>query len=384
MSPGWSKHIKLVDTILLVLALAIAAGIAVQYIPEREPAPGVEVVDPLEVREARAQTEPLLDAASDAVEGGRLIEPVGENALHLYRQVIEIDPSHKEAEQHSRQIVQRYAEQIRQELDGGAIKEADRKAQLLFAAAPELSLVKQLLHEVRSAAGATLPEITRLLVQAQQDLIEDRLVSPRGNNALSRFRRVIEIEPENEPARRGIETILEHYVAQAKNRLANDDLESAASHIENIALVDPKYLGLPNLRSKLELLRQQQARVKVERDERQPPARPDIDVINEMVDKYRAAFEARDVIALHNMSEFQPDDEGFPQQFFSQYSEFRLEISGVEYIRGEHKGIARVTLFDLVEVGGDPVDWAAWRQFEIVIEKKPSGQWKVFWRWGKV
>ncbi len=353
---------------LLVLALAIAASIAVQYIPERESTLRVEVVDRPEVQQMRREVAPLLNAAADALESGRVIEPAGESALHFYRQIIEIDPSHKEAEQHSRQIVRRYAELIRQDLNRGAMEEADRKVQLLVAAVPESSLVLQLHREVE-AVMARSPEILLLLAQAQQDLEAGRLVSPRGSNALSRFRRVREIEPENEDARRGIEIILERSVAHAKNRLANDDLERAASHIENIALIDPNYPGLPKLRDDLEVL---------------GPARPDIEVINEMVGRYKAAFEARDVTALHKMSEFQPGDKEFPQQFFSQYREFRLDISEVEYIRGEHKGRARVTLFDLVEFSGDLMDWAAWRQFEVVIQKNISGQWKVFWLWEKL
>ncbi len=316
----------------------------------------------------------LMDAASDALEAGRLIEPEGESVLHLYRQIVEIDPSHMEAVEHSRQIVRRYAELIRQDLNREALDEADRKVRLLLAAAPESTLVQQLRREVEVAMDR-LSELPHLLHQAQQDIAAGRLVSPRGENALSRFWRVLEIESDNDAAKRGIETILEHYVSQAKNRLGNGDLEGAASDIENIALVDPKYAGLENLRDKLEVLalNQQQERMSEK-------GRPDIEIINEMVDRFKATFEARDVSALHNMSVFPPDHEVFPQQVFSQFIQFRLDISEVEYIRGEHKGVARVSLVDLVEVGGDPLPMPGpWSRFEIVIQKNVSGEWKIFW-----
>ena len=378
MSPAWFKHIKLVDVMLLVLALAIAAGIVVQYIPEREPVPAVKVVDPPEVQERRKKVAPLLDAASEALEAGRMIEPLGESALHLYIQVSEIDPSHREAEQHSRQILQRYAELIRQDLNREAVEEANRKVQLLLAAAPESPLVQQLVDEVEKAdekGRARLNEITRLLVQAQQDRDAGRLVSPWGNDALSRFRRVQEIDPENKEARQGIESILEHYVEQANNSLARGNLKSAESHIENVERVDSAYPGLPKLRDKLEKARQPHIIVEPE-----SVVRPDIEIINEMVDSYRAAFEARDITALHNMSVFEPGKEVFLQQMFSQFVQFRLDMSGVEYIPDEHKGIVRVALVDLIESGGDPLPMPGpWSRFEIVIQKNASGQWKVFW-----
>ena len=369
MSPAWFKHIKLGDFMLLLLALVIAAGIAVQYIPEREPAPSVKVVDPPEVQETRREVAPLLDAASEALEMGRMVEPTEESALHLYRQVIEIDPSHKEAEQHSRQIVRRYANLIMQDLHRGEVEEANRKAQLLLAAVPESPLVQQLLREIE-AVVVQPPEIARLLAEAHQDLVAGRLVSPRGNNALSRFRRVLEIDPENEDARRGIEKILDHYVTQANISLANDDLESAKSHIENVGLIEPKHPDLARLHDRLE-----EALAK-----RGPAGPSDIEVIHQMVDRYKAAFEARDITALHRMSVFEPGDEVFPEQMFSQFMQFRLDMSGVEYIPNEHKGIVRVTLVDLVEVGGDPLPKPGpWSQFEIVVQKNASGQWKVFW-----
>ena len=125
-------------------------------------------------------------------------------------------------------------------------------------------------------------------------------------------------------------------------------------------------------------------KVRDEWENKKPPDRPDIEVINEMVDKFKVAFERRDLAALQNISELQPGDETFPQDVFSQYKEFRLNISEIEYVRVEHKGIANVALVDLVKINGEPEPWpGGWSRFEIVIQKNILGQWKVFCRWSR-
>lgn len=99
--------------------------------------------------------------------------------------------------------------------------------------------------EPRSPPIPWRDEIDVLLEAAHADLENLRLTRPAGENAFERFQRVLELDPENEPARRGLEEIVSRYHGLVEEALQRGDLDRAQRHIDSARSVngDVPWLG---------------------------------------------------------------------------------------------------------------------------------------------
>jgi len=98
-------------------------------------------------------------------------------------------------------------------------------------------------------------EVGRLLREAEGDLEALRLTTPPGDNAFERYRRVLEIEPGNARAERGLEAIVERYLELARDAVSARELADAERYVERAAEVLPEYPALAAMRETLRLAR---------------------------------------------------------------------------------------------------------------------------------
>lgn len=94
-------------------------------------------------------------------------------------------------------------------------------------------------RRIAEAARKRKEEISRLLVAAQTDFAADRLSTPAGANALERFRKVLELEPENTKAQQGIERVVERYVGFADQARARREFAKAEGFLNQAAAIRP-------------------------------------------------------------------------------------------------------------------------------------------------
>ena len=102
-------------------------------------------------------------------------------------------------------------------------------------------------------------EVARLLAAAEADLKARRLTSPVGNNAWDKYQRVLELEPTNPEAVKGIERVIESYGELFAAALAQEDFEQAAAYLERIRGLHPDSPVLLTGRQRLEDARQVRA-----------------------------------------------------------------------------------------------------------------------------
>lgn len=74
-------------------------------------------------------------------------------------------------------------------------------------------------------------KIARLLKQAAADLKANRLATPSAGNALSRYKEVLNVDPENDEAARGIVNIAARYIDLARSAITNREFGSARDYI---------------------------------------------------------------------------------------------------------------------------------------------------------
>lgn len=452
-------------TVLVLFVLSVLAGaIVIFWGDDGTP---VRVQESAE-QQNQQQLAALLVSADQARRAGKLLETEG-GAIYLYKQALIIDPANSVAANRIQEIIDLYADGVRSNLAEGFYEKAQSNIQQLQAAVADSPTVLKLLEEVRTAKEDQ-QTIFQLLQQAEADFKAGRLNSPKNQNALLGYRRILEIAPENSEAKQGIETILMHYITLAKKNLAKADTVNVEQNINDILSVDPDSVEVKTLRDELQQLKisktqhqkvaqllsqaerafkagnitrpvnksaltlyrrvlkldannatAKQGIQKVERylksqfdkhlsatdfasaesvmkniekvmpqswlarqvrkkwEKRKSTSRPDIEIISEIIGKFKKSFESRDVKALRRMSEFQPNRQEFLQQVFNNYTSFRLNISDIQLIGRERKGSVKIAIVDLINIQGAPVEAGTWSRFEIVIRRNTTGQWKVVW-----
>jgi len=104
-------------------------------------------------------------------------------------------------------------------------------------------------------AGVAVSErrIHRLLALGDRALADYRLTVPAGDNALHYYRRVLERDPGNAHAARGLDAIAERYVTLAEERTAQGDHETARQYVERGLEARPFHPSLLLMRERMRL-----------------------------------------------------------------------------------------------------------------------------------
>lgn len=79
-----------------------------------------------------------------------------------------------------------------------------------------------------------------LLAQAGEDIRAGRLISPKDNNALVKFRSVLAIDPDQPQAKQGIREIVDRFAQPAREAMAREDWAQAETRIDQVAIVLPE------------------------------------------------------------------------------------------------------------------------------------------------
>lgn len=99
-------------------------------------------------------------------------------------------------------------------------------------------------------------EIDALLKRADEDIKAMRLTSPKGNNALEKFNRVLTLDTDNETASDGINRVIDKYITIFDNSLSAKDFDRANSYLGRIRNIHPDSPVLIEGETRLETAKQ--------------------------------------------------------------------------------------------------------------------------------
>jgi len=218
-----------------------------------------------------------LSSTDKAIGDGRLSSPESSSALHYLSLAREISPNDPRIEQQYNRIESRFIQMIDKMVDkrdfvkaqqylskvkslpvnkvdtavleknissGKKRHEAYRREQAKIAA---VAKEKQEKEQQRLAKLADPLVQMRLQsgLQAATDLMEsNNLVSPIGNNALEKYRSVLEIDSTNTVALAGVKEIENTIVTNLEVALSNNVKSAASEWLEKLRAFDPEYLKL--------------------------------------------------------------------------------------------------------------------------------------------
>ena len=234
-----------------------------------------------ELTELAALTEPHLEAARKHHRAGRTFNPQSGNAYQEFSEVLLLDPDNPEATQGIENLIAESISDIESLIDAGNNRAAREKLSLLatisqasgfiIKAQQELDRIEQKRLEQASATAKAnaIAEATRnqqirdrrrrieqLLTRASNAFENNQFVEPQGDNALTLYKAVLNLDPNNQRARNGIGSISEHFLRLARRELAAGEYGIAEQNLRIAAAIEPQNQTVLQLQQQLQERRQ--------------------------------------------------------------------------------------------------------------------------------
>ncbi len=234
-----------------------------------------------ELTEIAALTDPHLKAARIHHRAGRSFDPQSGNAYQEFSEVLLLDPDNLQATQGIKNLIGETINGIESLIDAGDLVAAREKLSLLATINQASEVVidvqqkldqieKRRLEQVAAAAKAhAIAEATRqqqirdrhrrieqLLTRASNAFENNQFVEPQGDNALTLYRAVLNLDPNNQRARNGIGSISEHFLRQARRELAAGEYGIAEQNLRIAAAIEPQNQTVLQLQQQLQQRRQ--------------------------------------------------------------------------------------------------------------------------------
>lgn len=219
----------------------------------------------------------LLQRAEQQLNGFRLTDPEGDNALETYQKILRLQPDNVEALAIPSRIAEKYHELANEALHRNAYElSLDFISRGLAVVDGDLALTELREHveaelEVerqRKQEQQRRRRIASLLQQAEQRFKSGKLVEPSGENAWEIYRQILQIDPQDADAQKGLLEISKHFESLARESLESGDGPQSLDYAEAGLRVLPDQQGLKDLYAKAQVQIQEQARRQAQEAER--------------------------------------------------------------------------------------------------------------------
>ncbi len=179
-------------------------------------------------------TESWIELADQAFASGRITEPVTDNALYYFHQAVLVNSADDRAREGLDKVVAYVIGDAEAAVYESDWAQARRAAESILVLIPEHEGAQSVLQ--RTEKFQQLEELSQLAVN---QLATDRLLSPRGDNALSSYRRIARLDPGNAEAAVGIQTIAQRLVAKSQAAAFDGDFEASAKYMKQARNIAP-------------------------------------------------------------------------------------------------------------------------------------------------
>lgn len=195
----------------------------------------------------------LLDHAGKALKQGNLADD-DNSAATLYAQALRTKPDSHQAARGLAEVHVQLVTEIQQYLSGDELNNAD-DAIVALQQLPGTDVDAQRLQRHL----ADLRKVRPMLAHAAQLLQQGKLFEPVNNNALTTYRQVLDLDPDNTVAGQGLLRIQRKVLDKALAAVAQDDFDAANAALVQAARVVPRSQALHDTRQRVEDTRGQYA-----------------------------------------------------------------------------------------------------------------------------
>lgn len=170
--------------------------------------------------------------ADAALAEGRLIEPEAGSALQLYLSVLLVEPENEQALEGVDLVIAGLMKQAESALDEGKITAAANLIPVMERLRADDSVVMAIVDRVKQEQM-----LIDQLAAATLDLEAGRLVSSTGEDALSRYRSVLDVHPEDPAALEGLRRVESALLARARQAAVQLNFNDAERWLEEAEAV---------------------------------------------------------------------------------------------------------------------------------------------------
>ncbi len=242
-----TKWLSLLIVCLVIGVLAIA-GTYISWNSQEDDAISFGTIsnDPLANIQANNNDEEairkLLMAAEQDFNDASFYLAEGRRVQQRLNEVLAHAPDHSAASEGLVMLFNRYIQIAHEAVTAKTFDQAEhilKEAESIFPGSTEVSQVRDRLDLTKSQNNA-MPEavssiydtITTLLANAEQDIRAQRLVTPPKNNALYRYKQVLDMDPGNQQAYSGIKQLIDRYVRFADRAIAEQQFGMARTYLK--------------------------------------------------------------------------------------------------------------------------------------------------------
>nr|CRH04642.1 conserved exported protein of unknown function [Candidatus Magnetococcus massalia] len=209
------------------------------------------MAQPAQARMDEQQIQHLLSSARADIRAQRLSTPVGNNALYKLRSILQEEPDNTMALELLRRAARTYVDFSERLLARGEEQKAVSYIFMAQALFPEDGRVREqdqaLTPDFRAEVEAYRRRwIAETLSKGDENLAEDRLTRPSERNALYRYRQVLDVEPDNSRALKGLRQVADRLLMLSKQPGMAQN--SARSLYKKALWIEQNHPGLPPTR----------------------------------------------------------------------------------------------------------------------------------------
>lgn len=222
----------------------------------------------------------LTERGDTAFAAGDIVTPPGDNALYYYQEALASSPSDRAAEQGLAQVLEYLLNEAESAIYHSDFDQARENA------AKVLSIDAGNEHALDvNLRAAQLKRVESLLNRAVALYAQGQLTAPGNDNAAAVYSEVLELDPTNDAARQGLESVVQRVVANAESAMFAGNVEQGRAYLRRAKAIDPDAPGIATLEQTEKNLRElkQNQQVKeqllaaaeaLQADRLMPPAEP--------------------------------------------------------------------------------------------------------------
>jgi TonB family protein len=233
----------------------------------------------------------LTERGDTAFAAGDIVAPAGDNALYYYQQALAETPGDERARQGLTQVLDYLLNEAESAIYHSDFDQARENAAKVLAIDPDNAHALDV-----NLRAARLKRVEALLNRAVTLYAAGQLTEPAGENAAELYRQVLELDPDNDAARQGLDSVVQRVVANAESAMFAGNVTQARAHLRQAKALDPNAPGVSTLEQTERNLRELQVSQQVkdrlaaaaealEADRLMPPAEPNaFDLYQQVLD----------------------------------------------------------------------------------------------------
>jgi len=319
----------------------------------------------------------LLKSAEQAFLAGDYVSPEGKSAYDFYRKVLSQQKNNSAAKAGLNKIEKELLDLASSAYFEKQYTLARNYLLQINKINPKSKRAKSLLKRL-TTEQSQLTQISKWLVDAQENLKSQRYTNPKNNNAYTLYSQVLNRQPDNVQAQNGIKKIQQYYIKSFDRHLSAARLSKAEQTLRTIKKVGVAANDVRDMQKRLSLKQKKYVNKKTASHKVQPK-KLGIEQVGQKISQFKSAIQTGDKAMLNKISSYASGRQKFVNQLLVKYQSIDVKISRLQLIGSKNIARAHVELSELIDVNGEIVKAGKWGGFDITLRYSKKNELKVHW-----